>query len=316
VMYCDAGTDPDPTLGTTILDNPFSPADGILDQLTTDCQFSVEWVAIASVAGPYDYDIIVEPGPVLESECPFYSATWLGELKWTAKDGVPNNAAIASPAPFFTPGYMTCPNIYTILDLTGFSVFRVHGITDGAFVVLPVELLHFSGKVETAGNRLFWSTESENNNDYFILESSADAIDFSPIGIIDGAGTTTIEQQYGFLDTNPIAATSYYRLKTVDFDGKQEETETIVLSRPTQQSLSVHPVPAMSDVHIVLNSDFAGSAQLYVYAMDGTPVLSRTWEITHGNNVLPLDIHTWMPGTYIVEVNGMGTPQRAKLIKQ
>lgn len=316
VMYCDVGTDPSPLIGETVLDNPMSPADGILDQLTTDCQFSVEWLVTASIAGPYDYDIVVEPGPVLEAECPFYSATWLGELKWTAKDGIPNNAAVASPAPFLTPGYMTCPNIYTINDLTSFSVFRVHGIVDGLEVILPLELVDFSGSVESSGNLLHWKTDNEINNDYFILESSADAINFAQIGTVDGAGTTSNERQYGFLDTDPFANTTYYRLKTVDFDGNRAESHVISLTRQSAQQLLLSPVPALTEVQVQFTSDITGDCTLQVFNMDGVSVFSTQWAVQAGLNTLALDIARWMPGTYVVQITGSGEAIRGKLIKQ
>lgn len=316
VMYCDVGTDPDPTTGTTILANPWSPADGILDQLVTNCQYSVEWVALSSVPGPFDYDITVEPGPVLQAECPFYSATWLGELKWTAKDGIPNNAAVASPAPFLTPGYMTCPNLFTILDLTSFSVFRVHGIVDGTGVILPLELLDFSGQAQSAGNMLHWVTDNETNNDYFVIESSADAVNFKQIGTVDGAGTTTQMRQYGFLDSDPVANTTYYRLQTIDFSGVSAYTHTISLTRQPGQELRISPVPALTEVSVRYTSDVIASADLIIFGMDGTPVHQQAWDVRSGTNELVLDISTFTPGTYIVQITGAGEPLRGKLIKQ
>lgn len=316
VMYCDVGTDPSPVTGTTILDNPYSPADGILDQLVTNCQYSVEWVALASVPGPFDYDITVQPGPVLQAECPFYSATWLGELKWTAKDGIPNNASVASPAPFLTAGYMTCPNLFTILDLTSFSVFRTHGIVDGTAVILPLELIDFSGQAQSAGNQLHWVTDNETNNDYFIVESSIDAVYFKQIGTVDGAGTTTQKREYSFLDTDPLANTTYYRLQTVDFSGETAYTHTISLTRKPDQLLLISPVPALTEVSLRVTSDVTGVADLIIYGMDGVSVHHQLWDVRAGVNEMAISIADWTPGTYIVQITGAGAPMRSKLIKQ
>lgn len=315
-MYCDVGTDPSPLTGTTVLANPFSPADGILDQMVTDCQYSVEWVATASVAGPYDYTINVEPGPVLQAECPFYASTWLGELKWTAKDGIPNNAAVGSPAPFLTPGYMTCPNLFTIAGLTSFSVFRVHGITNGAVVILPLELVDLYGETKPEGNMIYWATENETNNDYFVVESSADAQNFQPIGVVDGAGNSNHEIAYNLLDKDPVANTTYYRLKTVDFSGEIAHTEVISLTRQSNQQLNIAPVPALTEVTINFNCDVQATADLSIIGMDGKPVFRKNWSVSNGTNALTVDIANWTPGTYIVQITGAGAPIRAKLIKQ
>ena len=315
VMYCDVGTDPSPLAGTTILANPFSPADGILDQLTTNCQYSVEWKATASLVGPYGYTIVGEPGPVLRAECPFYVSTWLGELKWTAKDGVPNNASIASPAPFFTPGYMTCPNLFTIAGLTSFSVFRVHGIVDGTDVILPIEMLDFTGQVTTTGNLLKWTTHNETDNDFFTIQASADGSHFQSIGTMDGAGTTTDKRNYSFLDTDPLASSTYYRLQLTDFSGNHSYSNVIVLSRNSNESVLVSPVPTMSEITISYIADMDGSVDMNICAMDGKPVFNKSWQVVKGENKLVLDISSWSPAAYVLQINGGLQPLRARIIK-
>ncbi len=316
VMFCDVGTDPSPLLGTTILANPYSPADGILDQLTTNCQYSVEWVAAASLAGPYDYTITSEPGTVLQAECPFYSATWLGELKFFAKDGVPNNAAIGAPAPFFTSGYMTCPNLFTIAGLSSFSVFRVHGIVDGADVILPIELLDFNGMILQTSNLLNWTTDNETNNDYFIVESSSDANNFQEIGIVDGAGNSSQSRNYSFVDADPMANSTYYRLKMIDFQGDHSYSNVIILTRIPQESLSVSPIPAFTEIKISFNSDINFTTDLTIFSFEGKPVLNKSWTVQKGMNEMIIDISKWIPSAYVVQINGSNAPLRTKIIKQ
>ena len=90
---------------------------------------------------------------------------------------------------------------------------------------LPVELLNFEGEC----NMLKWSTATENNNDYFLVESSLDGFFWDEVSIVDGAGTSLTPQTYN-LKLNPTDRLKYYRLTQVDFDGASEVFKTISVS--------------------------------------------------------------------------------------
>lgn len=86
-------------------------------------------------------------------------------------------------------------------------------------VLLPVEMSRFSVKCRNFSNFIQFSTSSETNNDYFTVERSRDGLIFKGIGTIDGAGTSTVEKNYSFVDDNPASGNNYYRIKQTDFDG-------------------------------------------------------------------------------------------------
>ncbi|MEP7171150.1 MAG: hypothetical protein ABI855_17410, partial [Bacteroidota bacterium] len=89
-------------------------------------------------------------------------------------------------------------------------------------VTLPIELTYFSATpLPEKHVKLEWTTASEINNDYFIIEKSADGIRFEEAAKIIGAGSSTSILNYTFTDTHlqdaPIII--YYRLKQVDYNG-------------------------------------------------------------------------------------------------
>lgn len=86
-------------------------------------------------------------------------------------------------------------------------------------IVLPVELTLFQGNNENNINYINWTTASETNNDYFILEYSTDGENWKEIEIISGAGNSTIQISYSTTHRNFKNGINYYRLKQVDFDG-------------------------------------------------------------------------------------------------
>ena len=80
---------------------------------------------------------------------------------------------------------------------------------------LPVTLSKF--KVDCNLNLVLWTTQSEINNHFFILQGSNDLINYINLDTVIGAGNSNqqIDYQIDILDWN----VKYLRLKQIDFDG-------------------------------------------------------------------------------------------------
>lgn len=115
---------------------------------------------------------------------------------------------------------------------------------------LPVELISFTGDKLDDGNLLKWITNTEINNDYFNLERSANANEFSTISTIDGAGNSSINQSYFYLDKNPLVGLNYYRLKQVDLNGTYEYSNIIVLNNLSDKHYFIYPNPVIDELFI------------------------------------------------------------------
>ena len=85
---------------------------------------------------------------------------------------------------------------------------------------LPVTLLKF--EAEKIGDQalLTWTTALEFNNSHFIIQRSADGINFEDIGKVYSKKSTP--NAYNFTDNKPNKGINYYRLKQVDYDAKFE----------------------------------------------------------------------------------------------
>lgn len=110
--------------------------------------------------------------------------------------------------------------------VTWFSPFTISSVVP---IVLPIELLSFTGKNNNSENNLFWQTATETNNDFFTLEHSLDGIHFSEIGIINGAGNSNSILNYSFIHKTPTIGINYYRLKQTDFNGSFKYSNIISL---------------------------------------------------------------------------------------
>ncbi|NWF90080.1 MAG: T9SS type A sorting domain-containing protein [Ignavibacteriaceae bacterium] len=92
-------------------------------------------------------------------------------------------------------------------------------------IVIPVELISFTGSVISNKVELNWSTATETNNDGFAIEKkSGDA--WKQIGYVKGHGTTAQRQNYSFSE-NASSGKYSYRLKQIDFDGSFKYSNTV-----------------------------------------------------------------------------------------
>ena len=109
-------------------------------------------------------------------------------------------------------------------------------------LVIPVELISFTGSCENNKVKLIWSTATELNNQGFEIERgasypSADGPskggtfgNWQLIGFVQGSGTTTDLRNYSFIDENVQSGIFEYRLKQIDYDGSYNYSKTIEIN--------------------------------------------------------------------------------------
>ena len=120
--------------------------------------------------------------------------------------------------------------------------------------VLPVELSDF--KVTEIDNKrilLNWTTHSESNNDYFVVERSLNSVDFNAIGRGSGKGNSDLENHYAFIDELPYSGNNFYRLKQIDLDGSMVLSKIVSLRfqlKEADMTINVFPNPATDRITI------------------------------------------------------------------
>ena len=92
-------------------------------------------------------------------------------------------------------------------------------------VILPVVWSGFNLSQHEDRILIEWSTSEEINNDYFLVQRSADGVNFEAISKVSGMGSVTVEKQYKAYDKTPHFRLNYYRIKQVDYDGRYDFSE-------------------------------------------------------------------------------------------
>ena len=182
----------------------------------------------------------------------------------------------------FTVDKDTQVNVDGTLDVTGTITAGVGSVLTGIGTVtsgggcvgdpifcgaapMPVELIYFTGKANSDEVELTWATASEENFDYFSLERSVDGVDFKEITQIQGVGDSFERVDYEFTDAFPLKGISYYRLRSIDFDGYTEIFDYVMVEvDQASNDFSVYPNPIQNS-QFSLQTNFVNDAELTIY---------------------------------------------------
>lgn len=144
-------------------------------------------------------------------------------------------------------------------------------------VVLPVELISFKGEFNASqlSNHLTWETNSERNNDYFIIEKLDGNMDWNQITRVSGSGTTSIPQQYNFDDTHPNQGLNYYRISQVDYDGQRSTHNTMAI-QSNLEGFKMYPNPTSDRITVECSVDLIDQEISVINSLGRVVYRSRT----------------------------------------
>lgn len=177
--------------------------------------------------------------------------------------------------------------------------------------VMPVTILFFEvSDVNQEAVVLKWETASEENFDYFVIESSTDGSVFSEAGRVSGNGTTNKRNDYTFEASNPAIGKTYYRLKSVDFDGRTETFKVVSATYSSEKSVKVFPNPVVdSNVNVEFNFIPGENVTVSITNLNGMEVYRQV--INEQQNLLPLSVEA---GTYLIQVKSAEVSAVSRLV--
>ncbi|MDX5435625.1 MAG: T9SS type A sorting domain-containing protein, partial [Pontibacter sp.] len=139
-------------------------------------------------------------------------------------------------------------------------------------------------------------------------------------GTVAGAGSTAIQQHYVFVDTEPHAGMSYYRLKQVDFDGQFSYSNVVGVrlkeTNAQDRQLKVWPNPFDDELATEIYTSEAKEVQLILSDMNGRSLYTKTIKLKAGVNRISLALQELPKGMYILRLQGMDVSESAKVIKR
>ena len=202
------------------------------------------------------------------------------------------------------------------VTVTGISSFNTAWTLASQTSPLPIELLRFDASSGEKDVFVSWITATELNNEYFDVERSVDGDNFITIGRVAGAGNSSSERYYDFIDTEPLSGVSYYRLRQVDYDGKTSLSELVAVdrNRTSSKGYTLSPNPAAD--HIVLSSTAVAREALTVRIIDmgGRTVITQQCDFSVSVQRV-LEVKGLSRGIYSVVLEGVYTNEHFRLVK-
>lgn len=175
-------------------------------------------------------------------------------------------------------------------------------------IPLPIELLSFTARWNEDAYQtvvLEWQTTVEVNNDYFVVEKSADGVRFFSVLKVKGAGNSNQLISYSDYDNAPYLEEriSYYRLKQIDFDGSFSYSNIIPLQRTTNSdAITLFPNPATGNITYQIDSPTEKEMIVTIYNTLGEIVLTSTNSINKGLSKTTIDISSLSFGNYYMQL--------------
>jgi hypothetical protein len=171
----------------------------------------------------------------------------------------------------------------------------------------PVTLVDFKAVKNGTEVDINWQTATEINNDYFTIEKSKNAVDFTAVGIVDGAGNSQSILNYQTTDPSPYNGVSYYRLKQTDLDGTASYSKIVAVNLNADEKISIHPNPGTGIFRI---QGLGKESEITVHNPLGQTILiKRTF-----SDSSEIDLSSQSSGVYYIKVNNGDTSTGSKII--
>ncbi len=161
---------------------------------------------------------------------------------------------------------------------------------------LPVNLIFFKGECLDNEILFTWQTNSEINNDYFVVEASQDHKKWIEISKIKGSGNSSSIKRYSIKVTDKNY--NYFRLKQIDYDGKQKVCQIINLDcNLLSGEIQIYPNPNNGHFKIFL-PEFITDGTIIISDLTGREVHKK--EITN-REIIEMNLNL-NPGVYNLNI--------------
>lgn len=202
------------------------------------------------------------------------------------------------------------------IEVSGLNAMGTFSAASQDFTTLPIGDIKLSGKAESQGVSITWSTINERDVDHFVLERSTNGQSFIRVAKVSSKSASSGDNSYSALDRNPTAGTNYYRVKGIDTDGKETVSQIVpIVFSLSGPSLAVYPNPAAKLVKVRYYADNQQPVNVTVVSVAGRKEMTKVFQPQQGLNDLSMDISSLPTGVYFLKVYNTLFSRSIKFIK-
>jgi len=184
----------------------------------------------------------------------------------------------------------------------------------GCGLILPVQLMNFTGMYTLNSVQLRWQIETASDFDHFEVERSTDGgYSFRKAGSVEWVQNNG---HYSFRDeAADLSGDVFYRLKLVDMNNTFTYSKIIRVVVPANDQLAgLYPNPATDQLTLTFKKPLTVSAILRITDISGRII--KLSVVPAGQQRLVLPVQELAAGTYIIQVNTATGALRSAFIKQ
>lgn len=174
---------------------------------------------------------------------------------------------------------------------------------------LPVTFISAGVQRITGAVVVNWKVAGENNVLYYEVERSADGIHFSKTGSTAALGNSANEHTYNINDYTAPATTLFYRVNSVDKDGKNKYSSIVkVNAGNTGQELTVIANPVQNALlQVRFRQQAAGRYSIKLFSSAGACIVTGLVNHAGSNATESFSLPATMPhGIYRLQINTPG----------
>jgi hypothetical protein len=170
---------------------------------------------------------------------------------------------------------------------------------------LPLHLTIFNGSLKEKDVQLDWETTNESNTSHFQIERSTTGNRFEAVGAVAADGNRLAAGTYRYMDKGIALMQTdrlYYRLKSVDLDGKFTYSNVIAVRLPQQFNVMVFPNPVKNRLYIRISNRTVNEVSVEVSDLQGRIMYTKREWLQSGSGGIEIDVRRWQPQLYIIKI--------------
>lgn len=192
----------------------------------------------------------------------------------------------------------------------------------GGGVLLPLDLLEFNAEPLEYANKVEWKVvQNYTLGERFWVERSTNQMQFETLGELFHQNGKTA---YQFLDETATEKRDYYyRLRTIDNEGKYHFSKTILISendepKTNEKSFVIYPNPTSKELNISLRAEQNTTVSIQILDTQGKMIKEVSSRASKGMNKFVVPTQNLQRGLYIIRmIDNLGTiSYQEKFVKE
>ncbi len=184
--------------------------------------------------------------------------------------------------------------------------FQLVFYTDVAAGMLPLHFVRATANYQENSVTIQWQTANEQQVRNYVIEKSTDGTRFTGTNLsIDALNKPTVS--YSLSDNHPYFGTNFYRIKSIDLDGKLSYSSVMKVDAANVETvLRIIPNPATaSNIRLRFSGQQAGDYIIRVVNSNGNIVHAQNENLTTTETEVKLSVNKTLPtGIYHVNISG------------